>query len=68
MKGATVWNGGTLLNIVPMSDERLRSLSEVRKIFGGADEGMNWTMKPEISPYPIPALIFDSDDLSRIEK
>lgn len=68
IKGATVWNGGTLLNIVPMSDERLRSLSEVRTIFGSADEGRNWTMKPEISPYPIPARIFDSDELSRIEK
>lgn len=58
-KGATVWNGGTLLGLVPLDAEALKDLAELERVFKKEKGESGFVLNESISPWPVPIGIFN---------
>jgi hypothetical protein len=58
-KGATVWNGGTLLGLTPLDANAIKNLSELERAFECKKGESGFVLNEFVSPWPIPVGIFD---------
>ncbi len=58
-KGATVWNRGTLLGLIPLNAEELKEIDKLEKVFKVEQGESGFVLNEAISAWPIPDGIFN---------